>query len=451
MSKNLILENEKISRLLMRLSLPATVSMFVNALYNIVDTIFVGRGVGYLAIGGLTIAFPVQMLIMAFSLMIGVGAASVISRSLGARDQERAELAAGNSFFAVGALGLAICLFGLVFINPLLKIFGATTELLPYAKEYLQIILIGSIYFPFVVSTNNLIRAEGRANVAMVSMLIGAILNIVLDYIFIFPLQMGIFGAAFATILSQLVSAVFVLFYMYSGKSTLRVRPRHLKPKREILREITAVGFASFTRNSAGSLIITIVNNLLGIYGGNLAISIFGVIQRIIRFLFMPLFGIVQGMQPIVGYNYGARKISRVKETVKISLLSTIIFASTTAGLGQLFPQYIIGLFSDEAELINNGAYALRFVILMVPLVGVQIVGAALFQSIGKALPSILLTLSREVLLFIPFVLILPRIFGLLGIWLSFPLADFFAIFITTVLLKREMKVMEELEFSTVD
>ena len=245
MSKDQLLGNEKISRLLIKLSVPATVSMFVNALYNLVDTIFIGRGVGYLGIGGLTIAFPVQMLIMAASLMIGVGASSVISRSLGAGDRDRAGRAAGNSFFIVGLLGVGICLFGLAFIEPLLRAFGATEDIRPYAQEYLEVILIGSIYFPLVVSSNNLIRAEGKAMVAMSSMLIGAIANIILDYIFIFPLQMGVYGAALATILSQLLSAFYVLAYFLSGRSAIKIRLHYLQPEWRILREIIAVGFAS--------------------------------------------------------------------------------------------------------------------------------------------------------------------------------------------------------------
>ncbi|HBR28069.1 MAG TPA: MATE family efflux transporter [Firmicutes bacterium] len=443
MSRGHMLEKEKIGRLMMKLAVPATVSMLVNALYNLVDTIFIGRGIGYLAIGGLTIVFPVQTLIMAASLMIGVGGSSVISRSLGAKDFERAQRVAGNSFVAISALGVFVCVLGLIFINPLLRIFGATAELFPYAKEYLQVILVGSLYFPFVISSNNIIRAEGKARVAMVSMLIGAVGNVILDYIFIFPFQMGVFGAALATILSQLASAIFVFLYFKRGHSTLQVQLRHLKPEREILREITTVGFASFARNSAGSLIIIIGNNLLGVYGGNMDISIYGIIQRFTKVLFLPLFGIVQGMQPIVGYNYGAKNLSRVKRTVRLSIISSMLFAVTSSGLAQLFPDQLIRLFSTEAVLIKEGVYALRLVILMVPIVAVQIVGAAFFQAIGKVIPAIILTLSREILLFIPFVLILPRFFGLFGIWVSFPVADFFAALITTILLIREMRMME--------
>ena len=440
------LENEKMTKLLMNLSLPATIAMMVNALYNVVDTIFIGRGIGYLAIGGLAIAFPVQMVIMAIAQMIGIGAASAISRSLGAKDIERAEHVAGNSFFSVGVLGILICITGLVFLQPLLRIFGATDILLPYAKEYLQVILIGCIYFPFAVSTNNLIRAEGNAKAAMFSMLIGTILNIILDYIFIFPLNMGIRGAALATILSQLASVIYILFYIYGGQSTLKVRLHHLKPEWKILYEIITVGFPSFARQVSGSILAIILNNSLAFYGGELGISVYGVINRVIMFLFMPLFGIVQGMQPIAGYNYGAKKFDRVKEVIKLSIIATTIFASVSTLFGELFPRFIIGMFNNDPELIKNGVYALRMIISMVPIIGVQIIGAALFQSLGKAMPSLFLTLSRQVLFLIPFVLILPRIYGLglIGIWLAFPLADFFSTIITVMLLKNEMKIMEK-------
>ncbi len=446
MERNNMLENQNMTRLLINLSLPATVGMIVNALYNIVDTIFIGRGIGYLAIGGLTVAFPVQMVIMAVAQMIGIGAASIISRNLGAGDNEKADHVAGNSFFAVVFLGILICITGLTFINPILRAFGATDILLPYAKEYLQVILIGSIYFPFAVSTNSLIRAEGNAKVAMFSMIIGTVLNIILDYIFIFPLAMGIRGAALATIISQLVSVIYILAYLYSGKSTLKVRLHHLKPDMKIIYETVVIGFPSFARQVAGSITAIILNNSLTFYGGELALAVYGVVNRVIMFLFMPLFGIVQGMQPIAGYNYGARRIDRVKQVLKLSLIATTVFATVSTLFGELFPGFIIGLFDNNTDLINSGSFALRIVISMVPIIGVQIIGAAFFQALGKALPSLLLTLSRQVLLFIPLVLILPRIYGLgiLGIWITFPIADILSTIFTVIVLKRELSKMEQ-------
>ncbi|QNO15075.1 MATE family efflux transporter [Alkalicella caledoniensis] len=448
MERKDILGNQKMSKLLWNLSLPATIAMFVNALYNIVDTIFIGRGIGYLGIGGLTIAFPVQMVIMAIAQMIGIGAASVISRNLGAKNEERAFHVTGNAYLTVAVLGFLICAFGLIFIDPLLRVFGASAVLFPYAKEYLQVILVGSIYFPFVVTCNNLIRAEGNAKVAMFSMMIGAILNIILDYIFIFPLDLGIRGAALATIMSQFVSMVYVLSYIYGGQSKLRVKLHHLKPDFKIIYEILTVGFPSFARQVAGSIIAIIINNSLGFYGGDLAISVYGVVNRIIMFLFMPLFGIVQGMQPIVGYNYGAKKFQRVKEVLKLAVIATTVLATVSTLFGELFPHIIIGLFEDDPLLINNGVTALRIVISMVPIIGLQIIGAAFFQSLGKAMPSLLLTLSRQVLFFIPLVLILPRIngMGVIGVWLSFPIADVLSTVTTVALLKKEMNIINKQE-----
>jgi len=441
LSRSHQMENEKMSTILMRLSIPATIAMMVNALYNIVDSIFIGRGVGYMAIGGLTIAFPVQMGIMAMAQMIGIGAASAISRHLGAKEREKALYVVGNSYISVALMGLLICVLGLVFIDPILRIFGATDLLMPYAKDYLQVILVGSLYFPFVVSANNLIRAEGNARAAMISMLVGTIANIFLDYWFIFPLQMGIRGAALATIISQFISLVYILVYFYGEHSSLKVKWKHMKLNWQIQKEMMTVGSSSFARQAAGSLMSIVLNNSLGFYGGELALAVFGIIQRVIMFLFMPMFGIVQGMQPIAGFNYGAKRMDRVRQVVRLSIIATTVLALTSTIFGQLFPEVIIGLFDDDPALLEYGVLALRVVIAMVPVVGVQIIGAALFQSLGKAVPALVLTLSRQVLFFIPLVVILPRVggLGLMGIWLAFPLADGLSTVFTSIWMKREM------------
>jgi putative MATE family efflux protein len=418
--------------------------MIVNALYNVVDTIFIGRYVGTLGIAGLTIAFPVQMVIMALGQLIGIGAASAVSRSLGAKDIERADYVVGNAFLSIGLLSIITVLSGLIFLEPLLKVFGATETILPYAKAYMWIIFLGSIYFPFVVASNNLVRAEGNAKAAMYSMLIGTGLNIVLDPILIVGLKMGIEGAALATILSQLASLLYILKYLFGEQSIFKIKTHHFKPQRDIIKEIITVGFAAFARQIAGSIVAIVLNNSLKFYGGDLAISILGIVNRMTMFLFMPLFGIIQGMQPIVGFNYGAQKIDRVKETVKLSIITTTILATMGVLIGELFPDVIIRVFSEDVALIENGTQVVRIVISMVPVVGIQIVGAALFQSLGRAVPSLILSLLRQVLLFIPLVLILPRLFdlGLLGIWITFPIADMISTIITAILLQREMRTI---------
>lgn len=432
--------NEDIKKLLISLSLPAMIGMIVNALYNIVDTIFVGRGVDTLAIGALTIAFPIQMLIMAFALAIGVGAAAIVSISLGKGEIEKADKVAGNSFLIAIIIGACITMLGVIFISPILTFFGATPEILPYAKDYIFVIFIGTIFYTFAVSANNLIRAEGNAKVAMFSMVIGTGLNIPLDYVCIFVLNMGIKGAAIATIISQFASFIFVLTYLYSGKSALKVKLHHLKPDINILKEIFAVGSSAFARQIAGSVVGIVLNNSLKIYGTNLDIAILGTVNKIIMFLYMPLFGVVQGMQPIVGFNYGAKKMDRVKETVKLSLIATTFMAVCGFLFSQIFATPIMSAFSKDTQFIQNGAAIMKIVVLMVPVIGIQIVGATLFQSIGKAIPALILSLLRQVLLFIPLVLILPKYIGISGIWKSFPLADLGATIFTAVLMINEMK-----------
>ena len=438
------LGEEKINKLLINLSFPATIAMMVNALYNLVDTIFVGRGVGAIAIGGLTIAFPIQMIIMAFAQMIGIGAASAISRSLGAKDVERADYVAGNSFLCVIILSSIIAAIGLTFTEPMLRFFGSTEAILPYAKDYITIILWGSIFFSFAMSSNNLIRAEGNAKVAMTAMLIGAILNMFLDPIFIFIFKLGIKGAALATIISQFISFLYILKYLYSGKSSLKIKLYHLKPKPHIITEIFAVGFAAFARQVTGSVVAIIVNNSLRIFGGDIALIIVGILHRVTMFLFMPLFGVIQGMQPIVGFNYGAKKFDRVKEALKLSILATTAIATLGWLIAELFPFVIISAFTGDIEVIEKGSTIMRIVISMIPVIGIQIVGAALFQSLGKAVPSLILSLLRQVLLFIPLIIILPRILGLgpLGIWIAYPVADVLSVILTTLFLRSELKKM---------
>lgn len=455
-----MLGNEKVRSLLIKLSLPATIGMIVNALYNLVDTIFVGRGAGELAIGGLAIAFPIQMVLMSFSLMIGIGSASALSRRLGAKKLEEANLVAGNAFLATIILSAILMALGLTFIEPLLRLFGASDTLLPYAKDYISVIFLGSMFFSFAVASNNLIRAEGNAKVAMYSMIIGTGLNILLDPIFIMEelsinlfilsfsikgLDLGIRGAALATIISQFISFIYVLSYLYGGQSSIKVKLHHLKPNFNLLWEIFTVGSASFARQIAGSLVAIILNNSLRIYGGDLSIIIFGIVNRLIMFLFMPMFGVVQGMQPIAGFNYGAKKIDRVMEVVKLSAITTTVLATFGFLIAQLFPSQIMSVFNDNPELIREGSKVIRIVISMIPILGIQIVGATLFQSLGKAVPSLILSLSRQVLFFIPLILILPRIYGLglFGIWLAFPLADLLSTIATSLLLRIEINKLK--------
>lgn len=438
-NRNEMLGNEKINKLLFKLSLPATIGMLVNALYNIVDTIFIGRGVGKLGITGLTIALPIQMIILSLGLMIGIGAASAVSRSLGEENIERADHIAGNAFLSILIVSVFMSVLSFIFIEPLLITFGATKNSLPYALEYMQIILIGAIYFPFVMAANNLVRSEGNAKVSMYVMLIGTVLNIILDPIFIFVLDLGIRGAALATIISQFASFIYVILYFLLGKSTLKIKLHHFKPDFKIIWEIVTVGFASFARNVSGSILAIVINNSLKLYGGDTAIAIYGVISKVLIFLLMPLFGVVQGMQPIAGFNYGAKKYTRVREVVKLSVTILTLISSLGSLLCIFLPNYVMRLFTDDLDLITQGSSALQIVLIAIPVIGIQIVGATLFQALGKAWPSLILSLLRQVLLLIPLVLLLPLFMSnkLLAVWVAFPISDFISTIITIIMVRK--------------
>ncbi len=440
------LGNQNITKLLIKFSTPAIIGMVTNALYNLVDTIVLGRGVGTLAIAGLAIGFPIQMISLAIGQTVGIGAASIISRSLGAGNYEKAYKTAGNSFLTSIALGIIMLVLGLIFIKPLLLLFGATDTILPYADEYMRIIFLGSPFFIFAVSSNNIARSEGSPMIAMTSMMIGAILNIILDPIFVFIYGWGIAGAAYATIISQFVSFVFLAAYFLSKKNILRIKVKHLYPDIKILFETFAVGSASFARQATGSILAIILNNSLKVYGGDLYIAIFGVINRVMMFMFMPVFGIVQGLQPIIGFNFGARKMQRVKRamfeaTIVITIMMTLGFL-----IMQIFPSFVLSVFSKDTLLIQKGAPIMRIVLAMIPIIGIQIVGATYYQAVGKSLEAMFFSMARQVIFFIPLILTIPIFLRLTGVWLSFPIADLLSTILTVVWLMKEFKMLTEVE-----
>jgi putative MATE family efflux protein len=442
-NKRIDLGSGKVGKVLMRLSVPATIGMIVMGLYNLVDTIFVGRGAGILAIAGIAIAFPVQMIISAIGQMIGIGGASLVSRSMGAEDYHKAKKAIGNSLTAAFIISIIITFLGITFLEEILNIFGATENILPYAKDYLYVIILGSIFFIFGMTTNNIIRSEGKAKTAMTSLIISAGLNIILDPIFIFKFGMGIRGAAIATVISQSFAAIYLSFYYFTNKQ-LRLSFIDFIPDKNILKEIFSVGFSAFARQVGGSITAIVVNNALRIYGGDLAISVYGAINRLMMFTFMPMFGIVQGMMPIIGFAYGAKNSLRIKKTLKISISITTLMSALAFSLLMFFPREMIGIFSNSKEMAELGVEATRKIILMFPTIGFQVVASSLFQAIGKALPSFILSSSRQILLLIPFVIVLSRIFGLGGIWYAFPLSDGISLIATYFMYKKEIKNIEE-------
>ncbi|MCD4807015.1 MAG: MATE family efflux transporter [Methanococcoides sp.] len=442
-----MLSEDSIKKVLFKLSLPATIGMIVQALYSLVDTIFVGRALGaesVQGIAGITIAFPIQMIIMGIALTIGIGSASIISRSLGARIHERADIALGNAITAILALSIVMTILGIVYIEPLLRMFGATETIMPFAYDYTKIILYGTIFFAFSMTLNNIVRAEGNARVAMFTMVISAGLNIILDPIFIFGLNMGIKGAAIATVISQVVSALYLLYYFTKGMSSFNFHIRYFVPHPEILKEMVTIGTSSFARSASGSLMVIVINNVLAVYGGDIPIAVFGVVNRLFMFTFMPMIGIVQGLQPIVGFNYGAKNYERVISSTALAMKITTVVSIAGFLLLFIFPKQLFSIFTTDQELIEAGKAAMRIMALALPLVGFQIVGASIYQTLGRAKPAFFLSISRQVLFLIPLVLILPRFFELQGVWMAFPLSDGLSFLVTFVMLAKEYSLFKK-------
>jgi putative MATE family efflux protein len=447
------LGSDRIGQALVRMSAPAMVGLVVQALYNLTDTIFVGRGVGSLGIAGIAISFPVQILVMAFAQTFGIGAASIVSRSLGACEPRRAHLALGNLFTIVILSSAAIALLGSLFLDPLLRVFGATETILPYAQDYLRIILFGTPFFMFAMATNAVVRAEGNARVAMGTMIISGLLNIVLDPLFIYGFGMGIRGAALATVLAQATTVVYLVYYFVGRRSSLRTRLADLRLDRKIVWESFTVGIGSGLRAAAGSFTTIIFNNTLAVYGGDIAIAAFGVINRMITFLFLPMFGVVQGMMPIVGFNYGAGQLDRARHAVRISTIATTVMSFATAAILFGIPGPLMRIFSNDRNLLTMAVPAMRIIVIAFPTVGFQNVAAGMYQALGRRLPATLLALLRQVILLIPLILVLPRFMGLTGAWTAFPIADALAALVTLLILLPTLRTLRdrggELAFET--
>ncbi|MGE4282390.1 MAG: MATE family efflux transporter [Clostridia bacterium] len=445
MDRSKQLGEEKVSKLLLKFSVPAIIGMLVNALYNVVDRIFIGHGVGTEALSGITVGFPIMLVNMGFAMLIGIGATSAISIYLGQQRKEEAEQVLGNAVVLLIGISSIIAVAGLIFINPLLRLFGASEMVLPYAREYLTIILSGSIFMSIGFGLNNFIRAEGNPKIAMYTMLIGAIINTLLDPLFIFVFGWGIQGAAAATIISQAVSAFWVVRYFLSGKSLLRMHVKNMRLNPFIIRRIIAIGMAPFSMQMAASLLNVILNNSLRYYGDDVAIAAMGIVQSIMMLMIMPIFGINQGVQPIIGYNYGAQKFDRVKEALKLAIIAATVIVTVGFVAIRLYPEQFITMFNrDDKELIRLGTQTLLTFMMFLPIIGFQIVGANYFQAVGKPKQSMILSLSRQVLLLIPALLILPRFFGLRGVWYAGPVADMGSAVITGLWLLKELKGLQQ-------
>lgn len=437
------LANENVLSLLVSFSIPAIIGMLVNSLYNIVDRIYIGKmkDVGQYALTGVGLNFPIMTVIMAFSMLAGIGAAATISIKLGERKKEDAEKILGNAFVLAIIFSIVLTVAGLLSVDKLLILFGASENTFGYAKDYIVIILLGTIFNVVAFALNHTIRAEGNPRRAASTMLIGAITNTILDPIFIFTFNMGVKGAALATIISQAVSAIWVIGYFIKGKSSLKLKPCNFKLKADIVKHIFSIGMSPFSMQIAASVVSITANKSLMTYGGDLAIGAMTVINSISTLFMMPIFGINQGYQPIVGFNYGAKSYKRVKDTYKYAVVAATCIVVTGFIVVQAFAPYLIKLFNDDPQLVAIGSQGIRIYLFMLPVVGFQVISTNYFQSIGKAKISMFFSLLRQVILLIPLYIILPKIFGsLTSIWFAGPIADGTASILTAFFIVRELR-----------
>ena len=452
MSNQKHLGDAPIGKLLLQYSIPAIIGMVVNALYNIVDRMFIGNipNIGSLAITGVGITMPIMTIILAFGMLIGIGATANISLNLGKGNRPTAEKLLGNAFTLSIIVGLAIAIVGTICANPLLNLFGASENTLFYAKEYLNIILLGCTFNILSFSLNSTVRADGNPKMSSFTMVIGCGTNIILDYVFIFILNLGVKGAALATIISQAITFFIILYYYTAGNSNLKLKVENFKLKKHLVTMTFAIGIAPFATQIANSLVQVIANNALKTYGSDLAIGAMTVISSLNIIFMMPIFGINQGCQPIIGFNYGAKKYERAKEAFKYATIAACVICIIGFISIQCFPTQIISLFNNDPELTTLAIKGIRIYLLMMPVVGINIVATSYYQSIGKAKISMFVSLLRQVILLIPFTIILPKFIGLDGVWAAGACADSLSVIITLVLLKKEFKQLDKMQLEKI-
>ena len=439
-SQSSLLGTESINKLLISQSVPASIGILVMSVYMIVDTIFVGQWVGSLAIAAITVVLPITFLISSVGMAIGVGGGSIISRSLGAGDIEKATNTFGNQITMVTVLILITVIPGYYFDDEILHLFGAQGNIIEPAKSYYHIILLGVPFLAPAMMGNNVIRAQGFPKIAMNIMLVPAIANIILDPFFIYVLDWGLAGAAWATSISYTLSFGYAVYFLSSSKSELKLRLEHFFLNKKIVKEINSLGAVTLARQGAVSVLSIVLNHSLFKYGGEIYISVYGIINRVLMFALFPVIGLAQGMLPIAGYNYGAQDFLRVREVIK----KAILYATALAVLIFIFiltgRDFLTNVFTNDVELLTLTPPAILIVFLVTPFVPVQLIGAAYFQAIGKVTPALLLTLTRQGLFLIPLIYILPNYFGINGIWMAFPIADTLSATVTLIALIRETK-----------
>ena len=434
------LGTESIGKLLMQYAVPAIIAMTAAALYNMEDSIFIGHGVGTMALSALALTFPLMNLGAAFGALVGVGAATLISVKLGQKDYDTAQRVLGNVFVLNILLGLAFTVIVFPFLNPILYFFGGSDETVEYARQFMEIILLGNVVTHLYLGLNAVLRASGHPKQAMYATIATVAINTILAPIFIFMFDWGIRGAAIATVSAQVIALLWQLKQFNNANELLHFRRGIFRLKRKIVFDSLAIGMSPFLMNLAACLIVILINQGLKKYGGDLAIGAFGIVNRLVFIVVMIVMGLNQGMQPIAGYNFGAKLYDRVNKVLKL----TIIYATcvTTFGflVGMLAPNLVVGIFTSDAELTELSATGLRITVMFFPIIGFQMVTSNFFQSIGMAGKAIFLSLTRQMLILLPCLLILPHFFGVAGVWYSMPVSDLLASLIALVMLVYQFR-----------
>ena len=429
-----------IKELLIKQSVPAAIGILFMSINILIDTIFVGQWIGSLAIAAVSVVLPITFLISSLGMAIGIGGSSIISRALGANNRGKALKTFGNQIMMTLGLALISVIIGLFFSEEVLLLFGANGDIMIPAKEFFMPVLFGVPFLALSMMGNTVIRAEGKPKFAMIAMIIPAFSNVILDVVFIKFMNLGMFGAALATSISFFMCFVFILWF-FIFKSELRLDFKHFLLNINIVSEITSLGFVTFARQGVVAILSILLNHTLFIHGGEHSVAVYGIISRMLMFSLFPILGVTQGFIPVAGYNYGAKNYLRVSESISVSIkwaagLATIIFMIIV-----IFAESIVSVFTNDITIIEETPNALRIVFGASPIIAIQLIGAAYFQAAGKAIPALLLTLTKQGFFLIPLILILPNYYGIFGIWISFPIADVLATLVTGFFLRREMKL----------
>ncbi|MFA6806679.1 MAG: MATE family efflux transporter [Bacteroidales bacterium] len=441
--RTLLLEREDTGKLLIKYAFPAIVAMIAASLYHIVDSIFIGQKLGALAISGLALTFPLMNIAAAFGSLVGVGGATVMSIRLGEKDVESAKMVLGNVVILNVIIGIGLTLLILPFLTEVLYLFGGSDATIGFARDFMYIILSGNVLTTLYLGLNALLRASGYPHLAMYVTIFSVILNIILLILFILILDFGIAGAACATIIAQFVALVWLILILLRRNKVIHFTKDIFKLKKKIVIDIFSIGLSPFLMNLAATVVVILINYSLRKHGGDLAIGAYGIINRVGFIFVMVVLGITQGMQPIVGYNYGAKLYGRVLEVLKKGIILGVITMSIAFLLVELFPISISRAFTSDKELTDIASKGFRIVFILFPIIGFQIVCSNFFQSIGKAKKAIFLSLVRQVIVLIPLLIILPLFWGVEGVWLSMPASDLVATVITTILISKEIKFLK--------